>query len=62
MGMPARAQRAGVIREDVGLDWARRVCHALIHEAAQSEGDPDEPATRLVDTLLRGVGAEGLKS
>ncbi|MEV4222807.1 MULTISPECIES: TetR/AcrR family transcriptional regulator [unclassified Nonomuraea] len=55
-----RAQAAGVLRGDVDLDWARRVYYALIHEAAQSPGEPDALATRLVDTLLRGVGAERL--
>ncbi|MEU0570738.1 helix-turn-helix domain-containing protein [Nonomuraea sp. NPDC005983] len=53
------AQTAGVVRADVDLEWARRVYYALIHEAAQSQnGDADAMATRLVDTLLRGVGTE----
>jgi AcrR family transcriptional regulator len=53
-----QAQAAGVLRADVDPVWARRVYYALIHEAAQSrEGDPDTLAARLVDTLLRGVGA-----
>ncbi|GGS63877.1 TetR/AcrR family transcriptional regulator [Nonomuraea spiralis] len=52
-----RARAAGVLREDVEPEWARRVYYALIHEAAQSrDGDPDALAARLVDTLLRGVG------
>ncbi|MFF5206464.1 TetR/AcrR family transcriptional regulator [Streptosporangium sp. NPDC000396] len=54
-----RARDAGVLRPDVDLVWARRVYYALIHEAAQSEGDdPDTLATRVVDTLLRGVGSD----
>ncbi|MGR6920647.1 TetR/AcrR family transcriptional regulator [[Actinomadura] parvosata] len=53
-----RAQDAGVLRADVDVLWAKRVYYALCHEAAQDrEGDPDAMATRLVDTLLRGVGA-----
>ncbi|MCK2212262.1 TetR/AcrR family transcriptional regulator [Actinomadura sp. ATCC 31491] len=53
----AKAREAGVLRADVDPSWARRVYYALIHEAAQSrDGDPDALATRLVDTLLRGVG------
>ncbi|MEV2269979.1 TetR/AcrR family transcriptional regulator [Nonomuraea africana] len=52
-----RAQAAGVLRADVDVDWARRVYYALIHEAAQHhDGDADTLATRLVDTLLRGLG------
>lgn len=52
-----RAQAAGVLRADVDPDWARRVYYALMHEAAQSpDGDPDDLAARVVDTLLRGVG------
>jgi AcrR family transcriptional regulator len=58
-----RAQEAGVLRDDVDVTWARRVYYALIHEAAQegrAGADTDALATRLVDTLLRGVGAAGL--
>ncbi|WP_246149500.1 TetR/AcrR family transcriptional regulator [Nonomuraea turkmeniaca] len=52
-----RAQAAGVLRADVDTGWARRVYYALIHEAAQSrDAEPDALATRVVDTLLRGVG------
>jgi AcrR family transcriptional regulator len=57
-----RAQEAGVLRADIDLDWTRRVYYALIHEAAldtRDGGDPDLLATRVVDTLLRGVGAPG---
>jgi AcrR family transcriptional regulator len=53
-----RAQESGLLRPDVDLAWARRVYYALIHEAAQERGeDADALATRLVDTLLRGIGS-----
>ncbi|TCC41238.1 TetR/AcrR family transcriptional regulator [Kribbella speibonae] len=56
-----RLQRAGVLRADVDLIWVRRVYYALLHEVAQStdadETDTDTLATRVVDTLLRGVGS-----
>ncbi|QUH04670.1 TetR/AcrR family transcriptional regulator [Saccharopolyspora erythraea] len=54
-----RAQVDGVLRADADPEWARRVYYALIHEAAQEgrdDGDTDALATRVVDTLLRGVG------
>jgi AcrR family transcriptional regulator len=52
-----RARETGVLRAEVDPEWARRVYYALIHEAAESrDGDADALATRLVDTLLRGVG------
>ncbi|WAL69006.1 helix-turn-helix domain containing protein [Amycolatopsis cynarae] len=56
-----RARDAGVIRTDVDLDWARRVYYALIHEATQQSepADTDALATLVVDTLLRGIGANG---
>jgi AcrR family transcriptional regulator len=56
-----RARDAGVIRSDVDLDWARRVYYALIHEATQQPEptDTDALATLVVDTLLRGIGANG---
>ncbi|WP_327298041.1 TetR/AcrR family transcriptional regulator [Streptomyces sp. NBC_01197] len=63
-----RARDAGVLRADADLDWTRRVYYALIHEAAQSRTEPagpddaddvDELATRVVDTLLRGMGGPG---
>jgi AcrR family transcriptional regulator len=56
-----RARDAGVIRADVDLDWARRVYYALIHEVAQQPepSDTDALATIVVDTLLRGIGANG---
>lgn len=59
----SRLQETGVLRADVDPVWARRVYYALIHEACQdlsagqlTESDTDTVATRLVDTLLRGVG------
>lgn len=53
-----RAQQTGVIRADVDLDWARRVYYALIHEVIdEDDADPSALATRVVDTLLRGVGS-----
>ncbi|MGV9773573.1 TetR/AcrR family transcriptional regulator [Streptosporangium sp. NPDC003464] len=52
-----RARAAGVLRPDADLRWTRRVYYALIHEAAQSEGDADTLAVQVVDTLLRGAGA-----
>lgn len=56
-----RARDAGVIRTDIDLDWARRVYYALIHEATQQPEptDADTLATLVVDTLLRGIGANG---
>ncbi|MCT2589270.1 TetR/AcrR family transcriptional regulator [Streptomyces sp. N2-109] len=62
-----RARDAGVLAAGVDLEWARRVYYALIHEAAQerlsgragADPDPDALATLVVDTLLRGLGADG---
>ncbi|WP_433323227.1 TetR/AcrR family transcriptional regulator [Spirillospora sp. CA-294931] len=52
-----RAQESGLIRPEADLEWARRVYYALIHEAAQSrDEDADVLASRVVDTLLGGVG------
>lgn len=56
-----RLRDSGALRADVDPVWARRVYYALIHEACQdvvTEPDPDTDAlaTRLIDTLLRGVG------
>lgn len=53
-----RAQEAGVVRDDVDLVWARRVYYALLYEASAGEEGDEEPgplATRVVDTLLRGI-------
>ncbi|WP_336214079.1 hypothetical protein [Nonomuraea sp. LPB2021202275-12-8] len=55
----SRAVGSGLIRPEVDIEWARRVYYALIHESAtEPDGDPDVMATRLVDTLLRGIGAD----
>ncbi|WP_406101228.1 TetR/AcrR family transcriptional regulator [Streptomyces sp. NBC_01003] len=56
----ARARDAGLLAPDTDLDWARRVYYALIHEAAAEAPDTDAAvdalATRVVDTLLYGIG------
>ncbi|MGW6399458.1 TetR/AcrR family transcriptional regulator [Streptomyces sp. NPDC055134] len=56
----ARARDAGLLAPDTDLDWARRVYYALIHEAAAEAPDSDAAvdalATRVVDTLLYGIG------
>ncbi|WPO73341.1 MULTISPECIES: TetR/AcrR family transcriptional regulator [unclassified Streptomyces] len=56
-----RLRDAGVLRPGTDPDWARRVYYALIHEAAteapETDAAVDALATRVVDTLLRGVGA-----
>ncbi|MGP4020546.1 TetR/AcrR family transcriptional regulator [Saccharopolyspora sp. 5N708] len=60
IGLIRRARDAGVLREDVDLEWVRRVYYALIHEAAEegmAGADTDEMAACVVDTLLKGVGA-----
>lgn len=59
-----RTQEAGILRDDVDPVWARRVYYALIHEVCQDvsnddsgdDADTDALATRLIETLLRGVG------
>ncbi|RFU86261.1 TetR/AcrR family transcriptional regulator [Streptomyces triticagri] len=64
-GLFRRAQEHGVLRPDVDPEWARRVYYALIHEATRERSHSkapervDELATRVVDTLLQGVGQEG---
>ncbi|MBO1330001.1 TetR/AcrR family transcriptional regulator [Streptomyces sp. VRA16 Mangrove soil] len=59
----ARVRDAGLLPADADLGWVRRVYYALIHEAAlqapDSDADMDALATRVVDTLLHGVGAKG---
>ena len=56
-----RLREATILPPDTDLDWARRVYYALIHEASTEapEGDAavDALATRVVDTLLHGLGA-----
>lgn len=55
-----RLRDAGLLPPDTDLDWARRVYYALIHEAASQVPDTDAAldalATRVVDTLLHGLG------
>lgn len=55
-----RLRDAGLLPPDTDLDWARRVYYALIHEAASQAPDTDAAldalATRVVDTLLHGLG------
>ncbi|MGA4980347.1 TetR/AcrR family transcriptional regulator [Streptomyces cinereoruber] len=58
-----RAQEAGLLPEATDLEWTCRVYYALIHEAAEEGrevadiGVVDQLASRVVDTLLHGVGA-----
>ncbi|MEV5322594.1 helix-turn-helix domain-containing protein [Nonomuraea sp. N2-4H] len=52
-----KAQDCGVLRADADLIWARKSYYALIGVAARMhEYDIDEAASRVVDTLLGGVG------
>ncbi|MFB7470842.1 TetR/AcrR family transcriptional regulator [Kitasatospora sp. NPDC056184] len=58
-----RIREQGVIAADADLEWVRRVFYALIGEAlhgdagaAPADTDPETLATRIVDTLLYGVG------
>ncbi|CQR59700.1 TetR/AcrR family transcriptional regulator [Streptomyces leeuwenhoekii] len=55
-----RLRDAGLFPPDTDLDWARRVYYALIHEAASQAPDTDAAldalATRVVHTLLHGLG------
>jgi hypothetical protein len=57
-----RLRDTGLLPPGTDLDWARRVYYALIHEAATQSPDTDAAmdalATRVVDTLLHGVGAQ----
>lgn len=53
-----RAQEAGILRNDVDLEWARHVYYALINEVIREDSvDVNTLATRVVDTLLRGIGS-----
>lgn len=56
-----RLREAAVLPPDADLNWAWRVYYALIHAASTEarEGDAavDALATRVVDTLLHGIGA-----
>ncbi|MFF8986629.1 hypothetical protein ACF08E_25060 [Streptomyces globisporus] len=55
-----RLREVGLLQPDTDLDWARRVYYALIHEAAaeapETDAAVDVLATRVVDTLLHGIG------
>ncbi|MFB9477152.1 helix-turn-helix domain-containing protein [Nonomuraea salmonea] len=52
-----RAKDDGVLRADADLAWAKWVYYAMIGVAAQlRECEIDAAATRVVDTLLCGVG------
>ncbi|MEU0404764.1 TetR/AcrR family transcriptional regulator [Streptomyces sp. NPDC006197] len=55
-----RLRDIGVLPPDTDLDWARRVYYALIHEAStqvpETDAAMDALATRVVDTLLHGLG------
>ena len=56
-----RAQETGLLRADVDLVWARRVYYALMDATVGDEGakgDPDMLATRIVRTLLHGLGTD----
>ncbi|MER6948686.1 TetR/AcrR family transcriptional regulator [Nonomuraea sp. NPDC000554] len=56
-----RAQATGLLRPDVDVEWARRCYYALIHEVTQggtADADVDALTTLIVDTLLRGFGAD----
>ncbi|MEV6138260.1 TetR/AcrR family transcriptional regulator [Nocardia sp. NPDC051990] len=56
-----RAQATGLLRSDVDIKWARRCYYALIHEVTQggtADADVDALTTLIVDTLLRGFGAD----
>jgi AcrR family transcriptional regulator len=56
-----RLREAAILPPDTDLDWARRVYYALIHEASteapEDDAAVDALATRVVDTLLHGLGA-----
>ncbi|MEV4123937.1 TetR/AcrR family transcriptional regulator [Nocardia sp. NPDC049707] len=56
-----RAQATGLLRSDIDVEWARRCYYALIHEVTQggtADADVDALTTLIVDTLLRGFGAD----
>ncbi|MEV6429113.1 helix-turn-helix domain-containing protein [Nocardia sp. NPDC051463] len=59
----ARAQTEGIIAPEADLTWVRRVYLALITETVHgatefdTTTDPDTLASRVVDTLLGGLGA-----
>jgi AcrR family transcriptional regulator len=54
-----RAQDSNLIDPAADLDWVRRVYYALLGESlrgAPDGADPDDLATRIIDTLLHGAG------
>ncbi|WP_017572091.1 TetR/AcrR family transcriptional regulator [Nocardiopsis halotolerans] len=54
-----RCKLAGVMREDVDTEWARKVYYSLMDESTRADPEqinPEKQATLVVDTLLRGVG------
>lgn len=54
-----RARDEGLLDADADLEWTRQVYYALIGAALhdeRTEADPDALATRIVRTLLHGVG------
>ncbi|WP_419999900.1 TetR/AcrR family transcriptional regulator [Streptomyces boninensis] len=59
-GLFTRLRDAGLLRPGTDLDWARRVYYALIHEAAAEPAETDAAvdalASRVVDTLMQGIG------
>lgn len=57
-----RLKQSGEVEKEAEIDWVQRVYFALIRETVQrSDGtDPDQLATRIVATLLRGVGRADL--
>ncbi|MET9516037.1 TetR family transcriptional regulator [Streptomyces sp. NPDC002994] len=62
MDLLARMRDKGLLDPAADLDWVRRVYYALIGEAVQdgaAGAEPDALATRVVDTLLYGLGARG---
>lgn len=58
-----RAADTGLLRDDVDPSWASRAYRALVEEACHGgvEDDPDALATRIVDTLLRGIGTDAAR-
>ena len=57
-----QCRESGLIAPEADLDWVLTVFYALVHEAAVSgraggAETPDQIASRVVDTLLHGVGA-----
>ncbi|MFT3691237.1 TetR/AcrR family transcriptional regulator [Paenirhodobacter sp.] len=61
-----RMQAAGLITENADLHWALRVYRALIAETlhgekASGDADADVLATRIVATLMQGIGTEAAR-